>query len=69
MDIADNEAPYIMGLINLNGIEFFNCLTEIRDDGGYEWYPDNDVVTTVCKGNQTSETIFKQYGTFITFYS
>jgi hypothetical protein len=32
-----------------NGI-FFNCLTEIRDDAGYEWAPDNDVEATVGRG-------------------
>jgi len=24
---------------------FFNCVTEIRDDAGYEWFPSNDDVT------------------------
>jgi hypothetical protein len=33
-----------------SGISFFNCLTEIRDDGGYEWYPDNDVFSTSARG-------------------
>ena len=41
---------YYGGYVNLNGIEFFNCLTEIRDDGGYEWYPDDNVTTTVARG-------------------
>lgn len=49
--ISDNESPvYYGGYLELNGIEFFNCLTEIRDDGGYEWYPDNNVTTTVARG-------------------
>lgn len=48
---AANTTPvYYGGYVNLNGIEFFNCLTEIRDDGGYEWYPDNNVVTTAARG-------------------
>jgi len=28
------------GPVNWLGNEFFICLTEIQDDGGYEWYPD-----------------------------
>jgi hypothetical protein len=48
---ADNTVPtYYGGYVNLNGIQFFNCLTEIRDDGGYEWYPDNTVSTTAARG-------------------
>ena len=38
------------GNITLNGIQFFNCVTEIRDDGGYEWFPDNNVTTTSARG-------------------
>ncbi|MBN2613905.1 MAG: DUF4082 domain-containing protein, partial [Bacteroidales bacterium] len=41
---------YYGGTVNLNGIEFFNCLAEIRDDGGYEWFPDNDVAATSARG-------------------
>jgi hypothetical protein len=33
-----------------NGLSFFNCLTEIRDDGGYEWYPINNVPITAARG-------------------
>jgi hypothetical protein len=29
---------------------FFNCFTEIRDDGGYEWAPDDDVRATIERG-------------------
>jgi hypothetical protein len=32
--------------------KFFNALTEIRDDAGYEWYPDNDVAATIGKGTR-----------------
>jgi hypothetical protein len=47
----DGTRPvYYGGYVNLNGISFFNCLTEIRDDGGYEWYPDNNVTTTTARG-------------------
>jgi hypothetical protein len=33
-------ADYVSG----GGFEFFNCVTEIRDDDGYEWVPQNDDV-------------------------
>jgi len=29
---------------------FFVCVTEIRDDAGYEWYPDGDVTETAARG-------------------
>ena len=29
---------------------FFNLVTEIRDDLGYEWYPNNDVPSTISHG-------------------
>lgn len=29
---------------------FFNCLTEIQDDGGYEWHPDFDVNIATARG-------------------
>ncbi|HQG76862.1 MAG TPA: DUF4082 domain-containing protein [Bacteroidales bacterium] len=48
---ASGDVPvYYAGYVNLNGIQFFNCMIEITDDGGYEWYPDNDVVSTVARG-------------------
>jgi hypothetical protein len=47
---ANNTPVYYGGDVTLSGIKFFVCLTEIRDDGGYEWYPDNNVVTTVARG-------------------
>ncbi len=30
--------------------QFFNCVTEIRDDAGYEWYPSNDVAGSIGRG-------------------
>jgi len=30
--------------------KFFNVVTEIRDNAGYEWYPSNDVPTTINHG-------------------
>jgi hypothetical protein len=41
---------YYGGYVDLSGISFFNCITEIRDDGGYEWYPDNNVDSTAARG-------------------
>ena len=45
-----NYPVYYAGSINLSGINFFNCATEIRDDGGYEWYPDSDIFNTSARG-------------------
>jgi hypothetical protein len=45
------ERPfYFADWLNLGGHRFFNCLTEIRDDAGYDWAPDNDVEATVGRG-------------------
>ncbi len=41
---------YYADFANFNGRQFFNCVTEIRDDAGYEWAPSNDVTTTVGRG-------------------
>jgi len=30
--------------------QFFNVLTEIRDNAGYEWFPDNDVQGSISRG-------------------
>ena len=43
---------YYADFVNLNGYQFFNSLTEIRDVAGYEWEPDNDVEGTVSRGIQ-----------------
>jgi len=32
--------------------QFFNCVTEIRDDAGYEWYPSNDVAGSIGRGTR-----------------
>jgi hypothetical protein len=49
---ASNEhwPVYYAGNVHLNGFDFFNCLTEIRDDGTYEWFPTGDVVSTTARG-------------------
>ena len=41
---------YYADTVTVSGERFFNCLTEIRDDAGYEWAPDNDVQATVGRG-------------------
>jgi hypothetical protein len=42
---------YYGGKVNWLGNDFFISLTEIRDDGGYEWYPDNgDIATVTARG-------------------
>lgn len=41
---------YYGGYINFGGYDFFNCLTEIRDDGTYEWFPSSDITTSVARG-------------------
>jgi hypothetical protein len=35
--------------------EFFNCITEMRDDAGYEWYPDNDVEGSIGRGTRQTQ--------------
>jgi hypothetical protein len=35
--------------------QFFNCVTEIRDDANYEWYPDGDLLGSINRG--TRQTI------------
>ena len=41
---------FIADFLNLAGYRFFDCITEIRSDAGYEWMPDNDVPATVGRG-------------------
>jgi hypothetical protein len=38
---------YYADFVNLAGSRFFNSVTEIHDDAGYEWAPDNDVQATI----------------------
>ncbi|MBE7436701.1 MAG: DUF4082 domain-containing protein [Anaerolineales bacterium] len=36
--------------------QFFNCVTEIRDDAGYEWYPNlGDVAGTIGRGTRQTK--------------
>ena len=45
-----NRPVYYADFMNCFGYQFFNCVTEIRDDAGYEWAPDNDVPGTIGRG-------------------
>ena len=45
----------IPGHPEFNG-QFFNCVTEIRDDAGYEWYPNlGDVAGTIGRGTRQTK--------------
>lgn len=41
---------YYADFIQIGKYRFFDCITEIRDDAGYEWAPDNNVEETVARG-------------------
>ncbi len=41
---------YYGDYITVGGVNFFNCFTEIRDDAGYDWTPNNNVSETIGKG-------------------
>ncbi|GEM_PF-817410 len=49
-DVAEARPVYYGGYVTLSGIQFFDCVVEIRDDGGYEWFPDNSVTSTGNRG-------------------
>ena len=52
---------YYAGFMTIPGHEeefegqFFNCVTEIRDDAGYEWYPSNDVAGSIGRGTRQTK--------------
>jgi hypothetical protein len=52
---VDNPSPvFHCDYVEFDGTRFFNVVTEIRDDGSYEWYPmylpGDDITTTVARG-------------------
>lgn len=50
-ETADRRRPvYYADFVEAGGRRLFNCVTEIRDIGGYEWAPDNDLEATVARG-------------------
>jgi hypothetical protein len=44
------KTVYYADFVNINGIKLFNSLTEIRDDHGYEWSPDNNTESSAARG-------------------
>jgi hypothetical protein len=57
---ASNQPVYYADFLPIPGHPeldnaFFDCVTEIRDDASYEWYPDNDVPGTVGRGKRQTE--------------
>ncbi len=44
------KAVYYADFIDINGNRFFNSITEIRDDYGYEWAPDNQTEKSAARG-------------------
>ena len=51
-DKADRgaSAMYYADFVNFADRQFFLCCTEIRDETGYEWAPDGDVVNSAARG-------------------
>jgi hypothetical protein len=48
---SDIMPVYYGGDLTYGGYTFFNCLTEIRDDDGYEWVPmEDDMTHTIAQG-------------------
>ena len=45
-----SKAVYYADFVDVNGNKFFNSLTEIRDDYGYEWAPDNETEISAARG-------------------
>ncbi len=41
---------YYADFQNFAGKQFFHCFTEVRNDTGYEWAPDNNVEATAQRG-------------------
>jgi hypothetical protein len=41
---------YYADFVTFAGRRLFNCVTEIRDDAGYEWAPEPDTALTVGRG-------------------
>lgn len=45
-----SKAIYYADFVDINGNKFFNSITEIRDDYGYEWAPDNNTEISAARG-------------------
>ncbi len=48
--LRGKKAVYYSDFIEINNKKFFNSLTEIRDDAGYEWAPDNQTEVSAGRG-------------------
>ncbi len=48
--LRGNRPIYYADFTNLAGYPFFNCITEIRDNAGYEWAPDNNNEASAGRG-------------------
>jgi hypothetical protein len=44
------KAVYYADFLNFKDHQLFNCLTEIRNDYGYEWSPDNNTMNSAKRG-------------------
>lgn len=49
---------YYAGFVEMAGRRFFNSITEIRDDAGYEWSPDNDVTASINRASRQLRRAF-----------
>jgi hypothetical protein len=49
-DRRGKKPVYYADFLQWQGRGFFNSLTEIRDDAGYEWAPDNAVEAAIARG-------------------
>jgi hypothetical protein len=48
---ASSHRPvYYADTLQADGVRFFNSVTEIRDDAGYEWAPDGDAAASIGRG-------------------
>jgi hypothetical protein len=68
-DRADRgaRAIYYADFINLADREFFLCLTEIRDETGYEWAPDGDVAASAGRGLRQLRRAFDSFALPVLF--
>lgn len=51
-DPSGKRPVYYADTLQVNGSQFFNSVTEIRDDAGYEWAPDNDVRASIGRAGR-----------------
>ena len=58
---------YYADFMDIGDFTFFNSITEIRDDAGYEWAPDNNVEATVGRGVRQLERAMNSLALAILF--